>query len=143
MANKEVATLWKVVVNNVDLSAWAFDVAGADEREKIDVSGFTGYKEYKPGARDQNVTVQFVNDITSGGPHQTMEPLYKSGTVFPFYVQRHSELGTSATNPIYGGTASLYSFPFGATLNEREELSVEFAPSSGATFNWGTAFPPT
>ena len=34
---KEVATLWKVVVNNVNLSAWAFDVAGADEKEKVEL----------------------------------------------------------------------------------------------------------
>jgi hypothetical protein len=62
--------------------------------------------------------------------------------VFPFYVQRHSDLGTSSTNPLYGGTASIYSFPFGATLNEREEISIEFAPATGSTFNWGTVFPP-
>ena len=139
---KEVATLWKVMVNGINLSAWAFDVAGADEKEKVDVSGFTGYKEFVPGTRDQNVTVQFVNDTASGGPHQTMEPLYRGGSVFPFYVQRRSDLGTSATNPLYGGTASLYSFPFGATLNEREEVTVEFAPATNSKFEWGTTFPP-
>jgi hypothetical protein len=139
---KEVATLWKVVVNSVNLSAWAFDVAIADEKDKIDVSGFTGYREFVPGVRDQNVTVQFVNDIVAGGPHQTIEPLYRGGSVFPFYVLRHSDLGTSSTNPLYGGTASVYQLPEGATLNDREELSVVFAPASGATFNWGTSFPP-
>lgn len=140
---KEVATRWLVMVNNVNLSSWAFDVAGADEKEKIDVSGFTGYKEYVPGVRDQSVTVQFVNDRAAGGPHATLEPLYRGGSTFPFYVQPHSDVGTSSTNPIYGGTASVYSFPFGASLNEREELSVEFAPASNSTFNWGTVFPPT
>jgi hypothetical protein len=140
---KSVATLWRVIVNNVNLSAWAFDVAGADEKEKVDVSGFTGYKEFVPGVREQSVTVSFVNDRAAGGPHATIEPLYKGGSVFPFQVQERSDLGTSATNPIYGGTASVFSFPFGATLSEREELEIEFAPASGATFNWGTAFPPT
>lgn len=138
---KEVATLWKVVVNNVDLSDWAYEVSGTDEREKIDVSGFTGYKEYVPGVRDQAVTVSFVNDRASGGPHQTLVNLYTGGSVFPFFVQPHSDLGTSGTNPIYGGTASIYSFPFGASLNEREELTVEFAPASNSTFSWGTAWP--
>jgi hypothetical protein len=131
------------MVNNVNLSAWAFDVAGADEKAKVDVSGFTGYKEFVPGARDQNVVVQFVNDIASGGPHQTIEPLYRGGSSFPFYVQRHSDAGTSATNPLYGGTANVFSFPFGATLNDREEMSIEFAPASGSKFEWGTTFPPT
>lgn len=139
---KEVATLWRVVVNGYNLSSWAFDVAGADEKEKVDVSGFTGYKEFVPGVRDQNVTVQFVNDTAAGGPHAVMEPLYRGGSVFPFHVQRRNDLGTSATNPLYGGTASIFSFPFGATLNEREELSIEFAPATNSKFEWGTTFPP-
>ncbi len=138
---KEVATLWKVMVNNVNLSAWAFDVAGADERAKVDVSGFTGYKEYVPGVRDQTVTVQFVNDRASGGPHQTLLSLYTGGSVFPFFVQPHSDTGTSSTNPIFGGTASLYQFPFGATLDEREEMSIDFSPATNSVFNWGTVAP--
>ena len=140
---KAVATDWKVVVNNVELSAWAFDVQGADERTKIDVSGFnpTNSKEYVPGSRDQNVTVSFVNDRASGGPHQTIEPLYTGGSVFPFFVQPDSDAGTSAANPIYGGSASVYGFPFSASLDEREELVIEFAPASNSVFNWGTVAP--
>ena len=138
---KEIATRWKVVVNNVNLSAWAFSVDGADEREKVDVSGFTGYKEFVPGSREQTVTVSFVNDRAAGGPHATLLPLYQQGTTFPFYVQPHSDIGTSSTNPLFGGTASLYSFPFGATLNEREEMEIEFAPATNSTFEWGTVAP--
>ena len=138
---KEIATRWKVVVNNVNLSSWAFSVDGADEREKVDVSGFTGYKEFVPGTREQTVTVSFVNDRAVGGPHATLLSLYQQGTTFPFYVQPHSDLGTSSTNPLFGGTASLYSFPFGATLNEREEMEIEFAPATNSTFEWGTVAP--
>lgn len=138
---KEVATLWKVVANNVNLSAWAFDVAGVDEREKVDVSGFTGFKEYVPGVRDQAVTVQFVNDRAAGGPYQALKNLYTGGSAFPFYVQAHSDQVTSTVNPIFGGTASIYSFPFGASLNEREEISIEFAPATNSTFEWGTVVP--
>ena len=140
--SKGVATLWKVVVGTTNLSPWAFDVAISDEKDQVDVSGFTGYKEYVPGVRDQEVTVQFVNDRAAGGPHATVEPLYRGGSVFNFYVQERSDLGTSATNPIYGGTASIYSFPAGATLNDREEVSYTFRPSTGSTWNWGTVFPP-
>jgi len=139
---KGVATLWRVLVNNVNLSSWAFDVAINDEKDQVDVSGFTGYKEYVPGVRDQSVDVQFVNDRAAGGPHATCEPLYRGGSVFPFQVQERSDLGTSTTNPLYGGTASLYAFPAGATLNEREEVTYTFRPASGSTWNWGTSFPP-
>ena len=141
---KAVATDWKVVVNNVVLSGWAFAVDGADEKEQIDISGFspTGAREYAPGVRDQTVTVSFVNDRASGGPHATIEPLYRGGSVFPFFVQPDSDAGTSATNPIYGGSASVYAFPFGAELNSREELEIAFRPAQGSVFQWGTAFPP-
>jgi carbonic anhydrase len=54
-----------------------------------------------------------------------------------------ADTGTSAANPLYGGSASLYAFPTQATLNEVEEVEIEFAPASGASFNWGTTFPPT
>ena len=139
---KEVATLWRVRVAGVDLGAWAFDVAIADEKAQVDVSGFTGYKEFVPGVRDQSVTVQFINDTASGAVHQTLEPIYRAGSSVAFYVQRHSDLGTSSTNPLYGGTANVYSLPEGATLNEREEVEVVFRPASGNTWNWGTSFPP-
>ena len=141
---KAVATDWKVMVNNVNLSSWAFAVDGVDEKEQIDISGFspTGAREYAPGTRDQTVTISFVNDRASGGPHQTIEPLYRGGSVFPFYVVPDSDLGTSASNPLFGGTASVYGFPFGAELNNREELEIAFRPAQNSVFNWGTAVPP-
>ena len=138
---KSIARLWKVVVNNVNLSTWAFAVEGMDEKEKIDVSGFGGTKEYLPGSRDQAVTISFVNDRAVGGPFATIKPLYEGGSVFPVYVVPDSTLSTTATNPLFGGTASLSSFPFGASLDEREELEVEFWPSTSAGFAWGTVAP--
>jgi hypothetical protein len=141
---KGAATDWKVVVNSVVLSNWAFDVAVEDTKERLEVSGFnpTGSREYVPGLSEQVVTVQMRNDMASGGPFATIRPLYEGGSAFPFFVQRDSDAGTSATNPIYGGTASVFSFPIAATLNEVEEVTYEFAPAAGATFRWGTAFPP-
>jgi hypothetical protein len=137
------ATDWKVVVAGVVLSTWAHDVQIEDEKEKLDASGFspTGNRTYVPGLRDQTVTVQFRNDMASGGPFQTIKPLYEGGSVFPFFVQRDSDAGTSSTNPIYGGSASVYSFPVGASLNEIEELEIEFAPATNSVFNWGTVAP--
>ena len=142
---KGAATDWKVVVNGVVLSSWAFDVEIADEKERLEVSGFspTGSREYVPGLSEQTVTVQFRNDLAAGGPFATVRPLYEGGSAFPFWVQRDSDVGTSTTNPIYGGTASIFSFPMQATLNEVEETSYEFAPAANSSFRWGTAFPPT
>jgi len=135
------STDWKVVVNGTVLSSWAHDVQIEDTKEKLDASGFspTGARTYVQGLREQTVTIQFRNDMAAGGPFQVMKPLYEGGSAFTFWVQRDSDAGTSTTNPIYGGTASIFTFPLGVTLNEIEELEVEFSPATNAVFNWGTA----
>lgn len=137
------ATDWKVVVNNVVLSTWAHNVSIDDSRDKLDASGFNpnNNKTYVPGQRDQTITIQFRNDMATGGPFATIRPLYEGGSAFPMFVQRDSDAGTSATNMIYGGTASCYSLPLEASLNEIEELEIEFSPASNSVFNWGTVAP--
>lgn len=141
---KTIATDWKVVINGVILSDHAFDVAIADEKEQIDVSGFspTGAREYLPGQQEQGITIQFLNDWATSSVHATLYPLYSSGSTFPMWVQPDSDIGTSATNPIYGGSANIYSYPPTASLGERVELTVEFKPAPNSKFNWGTSFPP-
>jgi len=139
---KSIATKWKVVVNNVDLSDHAFDVQGADEKDKVDTSGFGGITTYLPGVRDQTVTVSFLNDRAAASVYQTIKPLYEGGSVFPFYVLPRSDLAIAlGTNELFGGSASVYSFPFAATLNEREEVEIEFAPAGTAGFYYGTVTP--
>lgn len=138
---KQVARLWKVVVNNVNLSDHAFGVEGVDEKAKVDVSGFGGTKEYLPGVRDQTVTISFLQDRAAGSVYATLKPLYEGGSIFPFYVVPDSTLGTSATNPLFGGSASLNAFPFGAQLDEREEVEIEFWPATSSGFSWGTVAP--
>jgi hypothetical protein len=138
---KFAATRWKVVVNNVDLSTWAFDVQVADEKEKLEVSGFsaTGAREYVQGTAEQEIEISFRWDYAAGGPHQTNYPLYTGGSVFKVWVQPDSVAGTSSTNPWYGGTGSLYSYPMGATLNEVVEYTLSYSPAPNSAFSWGTA----
>lgn len=138
---KKLATDWKIVVGAVQLSGWGFDVQISDEKEKVDVSGFSplGAKEFLPGVAEQGVDVSFRMDYAAGGPHQTIYPLYAGGSVFKFWVQPDSDAGTSGTNPWYGGTASCFSYPVGASLNEGEEITVNFAPAPNSSFVWGTA----
>lgn len=137
------ATDWKVVVNNVNMLGWVHNVSIDDTREKLDASVFNpnNNKTYIPGQRDQTVTVQFRNDMSTGGPFATIRPLYEGGSAFPFFVQGDSDAGTSATNMIYGGTATCYSFPLEASLNEIEELEIEFSPATNSVFSWGTVAP--
>lgn len=137
---KHVATDWKVVVNGVDLSDHAFNVDAPQEKDQVDVSGFGGSREFVPGVETTSLTVTFVGDFGSNSVHATLEPLYRLGSVFPVYVQPVRGSGTAATNPLFGGSASLYSYNGGAaSLNDRLEVECEFRPAPGATFKWGTA----
>ena len=143
---KFLSTDWKVVVNGVTLSDHAFDVQIADEKDRVEVSGFSplGTREFLPGLSEQGVTVQVLADFKAAGTgavHATIYPLYTAGSAFPFYVQPDSDAGLGGTNPLYGGTAQVFSYPVGATLNERTEQTVEFAPAPNSTFAWGTVAP--
>lgn len=141
--NKFINKNWKVVVNSQDLSDHAFNVEIADSKDQVDVSGFspTGAREFLPGVADQTVTVSFLGDFGTQSVFQTIQPLYSGGSAFPFFVQKDASAGTSSTNPLYGGTASIYSLPVAAQLNERNEMVVEFKPASNSGFAWGTVAP--
>ena len=137
---KFVSTDWRVVVNNVDLSNHAFNVDAPQVKDQIDVSGFGGSREFLPGQEDATLTIQFLNDFGTGSVHMTLSPLFTSGSSFPVYVQPDNGGGTSPSNPIFGGTASLFTYNGGqATLNQRAELTAEFKPAPNSTFAWGTA----
>ena len=139
---KSVAKYWKVVVNSVDLSRYADTVDTPMEKEQIDVSGFGGAKEFIPGTEDATLTIEFLQGFGSNEPHQVIYPLYAGGSTFPMYVQPDSTAGTSATNPICGGTASVYTYNGGAaSLNEALKFSVDFKPAPLSSFTWGTTAP--
>ena len=134
----------KVVVNNVVLSDHAFNVDTPSTKNQEDVSGFspTGAREFLPGQEDQTITAQFLQDFAAGKVHATLNPLYESGSAFPIYLQPASAAGTSATNPIFGGTASLYEYNgLSGALSARSEITATFKPASGSRFTWGTVAP--
>jgi hypothetical protein len=134
----------KIVVNNVDLSDHGFGVDTPSEKEQIDVSGFspTGTREFLPGLAEQTIECKFLQDFASAKVHATLYPLYTSGTAFKIYVMPDATAGTSATNPLYGGSATLYSYNgLSGDLNSRGEITATFKPAPGSSFTWGTVAP--
>lgn len=134
----------KVVVNNRDLSTYAFSIDTPDTRDEVDVSGFsaTGTREFLPGVRDASIVIGFLQAFGTNEVHQTLEPLYSGGSVFPIYVMPDMTQGTSATNPLYRGSASIYAYNgLSGDLNARAEITATFRPASGSSFSWGTTAP--
>ena len=141
---KYINTDVKVVVNGRNLSDHAFRVSTPAEKEQVDVSGFstTGTREFLPGVADQTIEVSFLQDFGTNSVHQTLEPLFTGGSVFPIYVVPDSDTGTSASNPLFGGTASLYTYNgLDGELNARGEVTATFKPAAGSRFAWGTVAP--
>lgn len=134
----------KVVVAGQTLSDHAFNVDTPSEKEQVDVSGFstTGAREFLPGPEDQTIEIQFLQDFASNKVHATLEPYYTSGSAFALYLVPDSDTGTSATNPIYGGSANLYSYNgLSGALGARAEMTATFRPAPGSRFTWGTTTP--
>lgn len=139
--SKQVAKYWKVVVNGTDLSQYADNVDTGSEKEQIDVSGFGGSKEFIPGQQDDTLNIEFFMGMGSNEPHTVIYPLYSGNSVFPIYVQPDSTAGTSSSNQLFGGSASIYAYPFGASLNEAVKATLEFKPAPNSSFTWGTVAP--
>ena len=135
----------KVYINGQNLSAHADSVDTPEEKEQIDVSGFstTNTREFLPGLADQTIEIEFLQDFASNKVHAVLQPLYAAGSAFAMFVQPDSDAGTSATNPIFGGTASLYQYNGlgGASLGEPVKITATFKPAPGASFSWGTVAP--
>ena len=134
----------KVLVNSVDLSDQAFGIDVPMEKDQVDVSTFspTGTRSFVPGVSDQTITINFRQNFASGKVHQTLYPLFSGGSTFPLYVWPDSDSGTSSTNPVCGGTASIYSYNgLSGALNDSADIECEFKPAPGSNFRWGTAVP--
>jgi hypothetical protein len=130
-----------VYLNGVDLSNWAFSIDTPQQKDQIDVSGFnpTGSREFVPGTEDATLTVSFRQDFGSGGPHQTLQTLYASGSAFPFQVRRTSS-SVSSTNPKLSGTAVMYEYNgLSGQLNAAGEFTATFKPGNGSVWAWATA----
>jgi len=130
----------KIMVNGQDLSRFGFSLDTPESTEEVDVSGFGGTKEYLPGQLDQTITIGFLQGFGSGEPHRVLQPLFSSGTTFALSVQPDSTQPASASNPTFGGTASLYSYDgLAGQLNARAEMTATFRPATNTGFAWGTS----
>jgi hypothetical protein len=131
-----------VKVNSVDLSDHAFSVDTPAEREQVDVSGFnsTGAKEFLPGSTDETVTIGFLQDYAASSVHATLEPLYRNSSTFLLQIWPSGSV-TSSTNPVFQGTAAMFSYNgLAGDLGSRSEISAVFKSADAlAPLQWATA----
>lgn len=139
---KYLLTNAKVTIGTTDLSGHAFSLDTPESAEQVDVSGFsaTRTREFLPGVIDQTITIGFLQDFGTASVHQTLQPLFASGSAFAISIQPDATAGTSDTNPWFGGSANMYEYNgLSGELNARGEVSATFKPSTNSLFAWSTS----
>lgn len=139
---KYLLTNAKVMIAGQDLSGFAFSLDTPDEREEVDVSGFseTNTREYLPGQREQTITIGFLQGFGSSEPHRVLQPLYEGGSAFAISVQADKTAAVGPGNPTFGGTASMFAYNgLSGDLSARGEIEATFRPATGSGFRWGTS----
>lgn len=125
-----------IEVDGHDLSTWAFNIDTPQEREEIDVSGFGQAGQILVGQRVDRITVQFMQDFDTGGPHDVIGSIFQNNTEVSLAV-RPTSSAVSATNPELGGTAKIRTYNgLSGALNARSEFTVEFLPAGEDGFTW-------
>jgi hypothetical protein len=131
----------KITVNGVDLSRFGFSLDTPEAADQIEVTGFnpSGTREYLPGIRTQSIVIGFLQGFGASEVHQTLQPLYSSGTVFAINVRGDATNAPSATNPSFSGSAVLYTYDgLNGQLGARGETVATFMSSGTVGFTWGT-----
>ena len=132
----------KILINGVDLSNFGISLDTPDARDQVEVTGFNpnGTREYLPGLRTQSIVIGFLQGFGSNEPHRVLQTLFQSGTTFAITVQPDATAPVSASNPTFGGTASLYDYDgLAGQLNARGEMTATFLPANNTGFAWATA----
>jgi len=124
-----------VLVNGVDLSSDARGVHITDSRNPVDVTTFgSSYVQETKGLGEASITVDFLQDYSSGKVHATLQPLIGSTT--PITVEiRPTNSGRSATNPGHVLAACLlFTYaPLDGTIGDAAAMSAEFRNAPGGT----------
>lgn len=136
---KFLLTQVEVLIDGNDLSNWCFSIDTPEEADQVDVSGFNAarLREFLSGLKDQTITISMLQDFGALGPHATLQPLWEAGDTFDIWIKADSALAASATNPVFGGEAQMFSYNgLSGELNARSEIQVTFKPATNAAFAW-------
>ena len=136
MAKQVLGPNTQLTVNSIDLSTWATQVAIADTKDQVEVSGFKEtYKEFLPGLADAEITASFTQDYAASAVDATLAPLYAGTATFPVKVKPD----TSGT-VVYTMTCFLYEYgPVSGGVGDANTISATFKNAGTAGMTRGTA----
>lgn len=121
-----------IVVNGVNLSAWAKSIVIDTGVDKLDDT-FMGdtTRSNLGGLLTWSIKVDFAQDYASSTVDPTLSPLHGTTTTV---VVKPTSGAVSATNPSWTGTALVdYKQPVGGQVGELHMTSVEFSSAGTLT----------
>lgn len=127
-----------IEVDGVDLSNFGFNIDTPSTKERIDVSGFNpnDTREELLGTRLDEITCQFTQSFTAGGPHDTLRSLYYEDASFDIKI-RPTSAAIGADNPELSGLAKMDAYNgLSGALNARSEMTVTFVAADANGFTW-------
>lgn len=123
-----------VIVNSVDLSDHVRSVTVTDERSKEEITAMGATANaYMKGLGDASIEVTFLQDLSAGKVHATLQPLINSTTSIQVEVRANNAV-RSATNPAFVlASAQMFNYtPLDGDVGEVSEMTVEFSNSSSS-----------
>jgi hypothetical protein len=114
-----------ITVATINLSARCTKLEVSDGYNKIDLKAFSNTAgNTGVGLKAQSIKATFLQDFAAGSTHATLQAAL--GTAIAIEA-RPTSGAASATNPKWTGTLLLAEYmPIGASVGEKQEVSVEF-----------------
>lgn len=110
---KKILRNVSVMVNSTTLTTRARSVDIDLSADELDVTAFggSGYREFEPGLKQGQVTVEFYQGFDTDGTHQTLWPLAESNEEFTIRIGPEGDTATE-TNPVFQAQVKLYAYKF-------------------------------
>jgi hypothetical protein len=121
-----------VLVGGTDLSDHVRSVTISDDRDKKEITAMGATANaYTKGLGDASIKVKFLQDLSAGKVHATLQPLISSTTGVAVEV-RAVNAARSATNPAFLlSSAQMFNYtPLDGAVGDVSEMEVEFSNSS-------------
>lgn len=129
-----------LLINSVNLSGWTRSLTLNYEAEMLDdtVMGTSGTRSNRPGLKNWNFDVEFLQDFAAGAVDATLFTLV-GAAAFPIEL-RPTSAARSATNPAYTGNAVLETYPpMAGEVGALSNVSASFRSGGGSVLTRLTA----
>lgn len=134
---KLILTDVSVLVDGAELTQRARSVDIDTSADEIDVTAFggDGWREFEPGLKAGQVTVEFYQDFDPDSVHDVLWPHAEANDEFEIRIGPKGDIG-ALDNPVFVATVKLYGYhPLQGEVGAASTNQVTFRLVGAPTFN--------